>query len=70
MTCTDEEFGKRRDGSRILLIAHSTNRWALDCLLTAARLEDLVQAPAHWQPGWEYTLLPPDQPGEPSRSED
>lgn len=48
----------RWDGSRILLIAHSANRWALDCLLTGADLEELVRAPARWQPGWEYTVPP------------
>ncbi|WP_277815427.1 histidine phosphatase family protein [Streptomyces sp. PRh5] len=63
------DLATRWDGNRILLIARSANRWALDCLLADARLEDLVQAPAHWQPGWEYTLPPPDHPGEPSRSE-
>ncbi|MFR9721939.1 histidine phosphatase family protein [Streptomyces sp. MS19] len=46
----------RWDGSRVLLIAHSANRWALDCLLTSADLEELVRAPARWQPGWEYTV--------------
>lgn len=67
------DLGTWWDGSRILLIAHSANRWALDCLLTGADLEDLVQAPAHWQPGWEYTVPPtgppPAQPGKRSRSE-
>ncbi|MER5369357.1 MerR family DNA-binding protein [Streptomyces sp. NPDC002722] len=42
-------------------------------LHTALDLEDLVQAPAHWQPGWEYTVPPtgppPAQPGKRSRSE-
>lgn len=36
---------------------------ALDCLLAGAHLEDLVQAPAYWQPGWEYPFPPPGQPG-------
>ncbi|WP_347590955.1 GNAT family N-acetyltransferase [Acrocarpospora sp. B8E8] len=44
------------DGARILVIAHSANRWALDHLLTGAALEDLVDAPFAWQPGWTYTL--------------
>ncbi|GIH46885.1 Histidine phosphatase superfamily (branch 1) [Microbispora rosea] len=44
------------DGARVLIVAHSANRWALDCLLTGARLEDLVDAPFAWQPGWHYTL--------------
>ncbi|GHA33690.1 hypothetical protein GCM10010329_65910 [Streptomyces spiroverticillatus] len=59
LTATEDFLGDlvaRWDGSRILLIAHSANRWALDSLLTGADLEDLVRAPAHWQPGWEYTV--------------
>ncbi|MEU7898368.1 histidine phosphatase family protein [Nonomuraea sp. NPDC049152] len=44
------------DDTRILVIAHSANRWALACLLTDASLEDLLQAPPAWQPGWHYTL--------------
>ncbi|MBC9725529.1 histidine phosphatase family protein [Streptomyces sp. TRM68367] len=46
------------DGSRVLLIAHAANRWALDCLLHGASLQDLLDAPFHWQPGWEYALPP------------
>lgn len=49
------------DGRRILLIAHSANKWALDCLLTGASIEDLVDAPFGWREGWYYTL-PADWP--------
>ncbi|MFC5196916.1 MULTISPECIES: histidine phosphatase family protein [Streptomyces] len=49
------------DGCRILLIAHSANRWALDCLLTGASLDDLLEAPPAWRPGWRYAL-PADWP--------
>jgi len=45
-----------RDGSRILLIAHSANRWALQHLLLGAPLEQVVGAPFEWQEGWEYAL--------------
>ena len=44
------------DGSRVLLIAHSANRWALQHLLLGARLEEVVGAPFDWQEGWEYAL--------------
>ena len=44
------------DGSRVLLIAHSANRWALQHLLLGAPLEDIVAAPFEWQGGWEYAL--------------
>jgi len=44
------------DGSRVLLIAHSANRWALQHLLLGAPLEDVIGAPFEWQEGWEYAL--------------
>ncbi|MER0240719.1 histidine phosphatase family protein [Streptomyces sp. HSW2009] len=51
-----------QDGRRVLLIAHSANKWALDCLLTGAVIEELVDAPFNWQEGWHYTL-PAGWPG-------
>jgi broad specificity phosphatase PhoE len=44
------------DGVRVLVIAHSANRWALEHLLSGVPLEELVGAPFEWQPGWEYLL--------------
>ena len=44
------------DGSKVLIIAHSANRWALDVLLAGAALEELVNAPFAWQAGWNYKL--------------
>jgi broad specificity phosphatase PhoE len=44
------------DGTSVLLIAHSANRWALQHLLLGAPLEDIVEAPFEWQEGWEYAL--------------
>jgi broad specificity phosphatase PhoE len=44
------------DGARVLLIAHSANRWALQHLLLGAPLEKVVEAPFDWQEGWEYAL--------------
>jgi broad specificity phosphatase PhoE len=44
------------DGARVLLIAHSANRWALQHLLLGVPLEEAVGAPFDWQPGWEYAL--------------
>lgn len=43
------------DGRRVLLVAHSANRWALQHLLDGAELTALVDAPFDWQPGWEFT---------------
>lgn len=50
-----DDIVARHDGGRVLIVAHSANRWALQCLLDGARLEDLVDAPFDWQPGWEFT---------------
>lgn len=44
------------DGKRVLIIAHSANRFALHVLLGGARLEDVVDAPFIWQPGWDYVV--------------
>lgn len=52
------------DGARLLVIAHSANKWALDCLLNGRDLSDLIVAPFAWQEGWHCTLptSSPDQP--------
>lgn len=42
------------DGRRILVIGHSATRWALEHLLAGRVLEDLVDAPFAWQPGWLF----------------
>jgi alpha-ribazole phosphatase/probable phosphoglycerate mutase len=49
----------RWDGCRVLVIAHSANRWALQVLLGGERLEDLVDTQFDWQPGWFYTVPAP-----------
>ncbi|SEL14398.1 histidine phosphatase family protein [Nonomuraea pusilla] len=43
-------------GGRVLVVAHSANRWALRNLIFGTPLEDLVDAPFVWQPGWEYRI--------------
>jgi alpha-ribazole phosphatase/probable phosphoglycerate mutase len=44
------------DGSTVLIVAHSANKWALDHLLRDLALEELVDAPFGWQEGWIYSL--------------
>ncbi len=44
------------DNNRILLVAHSANRWALEYLLEGRDLHELTVADFAWQPGWEFTL--------------
>ena len=46
------------DGRRVVVVAHSANRFALDHLLKGEPLELLVVAPFDWRPGWEYELEP------------
>jgi broad specificity phosphatase PhoE len=43
------------DGApRVLLIAHSANRWALEHLIEGTPLDALVGAPFAWREGWLY----------------
>ncbi|MGI8969025.1 MAG: histidine phosphatase family protein [Chloroflexota bacterium] len=50
------DLAASRDGSTIVIIAHSANRWALDHLLAGIPLEELVDTPFAWQEGWRYIL--------------
>jgi broad specificity phosphatase PhoE len=50
------QVAPRYQNQTILVIAHSANRWALQCLLDGRMLEALVGAPFDWQPGWRFTL--------------
>jgi broad specificity phosphatase PhoE len=60
------ELAAERDGRRVLLIAHSANRLALDHLLDGRPLAQAVLEPFHWQQGWHYRL-PTGWPGEPAQ---
>ena len=51
-----DDVAVRHDGERIVVIAHSANRWALDHLVHGTPLEELVDAPFQWQEGWLYVL--------------
>jgi 2,3-bisphosphoglycerate-dependent phosphoglycerate mutase len=51
-----DDLPVRWQGRRVLVVGHTATRWALDHLLTGARLEDLIDAPFDWQEGWEYRL--------------
>jgi broad specificity phosphatase PhoE len=51
-----DDVAAAHDGERVLLIAHSANRWALDYLVNGTPLEQLVDAPFDWQDGWLYVL--------------
>src|SRR5262249_50158625 len=51
-----QELSTSWGGRRLLLIGHSANQWALDCLLEGRRLEDLVATPPAWRQGRQYQL--------------
>ena len=46
----------RWPAGQVLVIAHSANKLAFDCLLLGAQLEDSVAEPFTWQPGWRYDV--------------
>jgi broad specificity phosphatase PhoE len=50
------DISKPWDGHRLIVIAHTANKWALDHLLRSRPLEDLVDAPFGWREGWHYTV--------------
>jgi broad specificity phosphatase PhoE len=56
-----EDVAREFDGRRVLVIAHSAQRWALRHLLEGRPLEELVDAPFEWQEGWEYVVSSPRQ---------
>jgi broad specificity phosphatase PhoE len=44
------------NGKKVVVIAHSANKWALDHIINGTDLETLVESPFDWQPGWRYVL--------------
>lgn len=50
------DLARHWDGTRVVVIAHSANRWALDHLLRGRPLGDLVDTPFDWQEGWHYRI--------------
>jgi hypothetical protein len=52
--------------SRVLLVSHSAPRWALDHLFHRKPLEELLEGPFDWQPGWENFLPLPLPSAEPT----
>lgn len=50
------DITRKYEDRRIVVIGHSANRWALEHLVNGTALEDLVDAPFSWRPGWEYVV--------------
>ncbi len=46
----------RWDNKRVLLIGHVATGWGLEHLVNGVPLEDLIEEPFGWRPGWEYRL--------------
>ena len=51
-----DEVRAEFDGARVLLVAHSANRWALQHLLDGTPVAEVVAVPFDWRPGWSWTL--------------
>jgi len=51
-----DDIVRHCDPGRVLVIAHSANKLAIDHLLLGADLRELVDPPMDWQPGWEYLV--------------
>jgi broad specificity phosphatase PhoE len=50
------ELAQRPHPRRVLIVAHSAQRWVLRALLGGEDLADVLGGPDDWQPGWEYVL--------------
>jgi len=50
------ELRRDRAGERVLVIGHGATWLALEVVAGGRRLDDLLDAPFVWQPGWEYVL--------------
>ena len=50
------ELALRSDLTRVLIVAHSAQRWVLRGLLGGEDLADVLTGPDPWQPGREYVL--------------
>jgi broad specificity phosphatase PhoE len=51
-----EDLARIAEGTRVLVIAHSANQWALEHLLLGADLGDRVAKGMTWQPGWAFMV--------------
>lgn len=51
-----DDLVARCDERRVLVVAHSANKVALDHLLLGADLRDGVARSMDWRPGWEYRV--------------
>lgn len=50
------DLREQHPGGRVLLVAHSANRLAIEHLVLGLDLAAQLAAPFEWRPGWEYEL--------------
>jgi len=50
------DIATQSDLTRVLIVAHSAQRWAMRALLGGEDLAEVLTGPDPWQPGWEYVL--------------
>ena len=51
-----QDLARIAEGTRVLVIAHSANHWALEHLLLGADLGARIAHGMTWQPGWEFVV--------------
>jgi 2,3-bisphosphoglycerate-dependent phosphoglycerate mutase len=51
-----DDLARDWEERQVLVIGHAATRFALQHLLERIPLEDVVDAPFAWQPGWRYRL--------------
>lgn len=51
-----EDLIREWNRRKVMLIAHSANRWALAHLLEGADLAAQIESPFAWQPGWRFVV--------------
>lgn len=51
-----QDLLKKYDGKTVVIIGHRATQYALEHLINHVPLEQAVETPWVWQPGWEYKL--------------
>ena len=50
-----DELARTHDHQRVVVVAHSAQRWGFEHIMKGTPLDQLINAPFEWQAGWEYT---------------
>jgi broad specificity phosphatase PhoE len=57
-----DDLAWRWSASRILVVGHTTTRWAFDHFIGGEPLDELIVRDFAWREGWEYRLADRDDP--------